>query len=566
MRAPAPGGVGEHSGGWWAASEPQATRRKKSTSFWSRTSIPITSAASRRRTESGSFPTPMFTSPRPKAIFGCRRKSLLRRRRMRSRSSRVRKPSRRRTSRPVNGTRSVALSQSSTACKSSRCMVTPRDIPAMNFRQRDKKFCFGVTSSMHSESNWSIPRSPRFSTSTRLRLRRRGINCCLSSRARMFSSRRRMRHCFLPWVACARTGVGIAGCRWYLPIDGTRTAKGGLTMRNRITAFALMTQIVAPTLLIIGVVAYAQQSSDQPVISLSTMSKLDHSQAGIYRTKIGKIDVIAVSDGTVGLGLTKELVRNAKPGEVERLLARHFEKSPLDASVNAFLIKYENKLVLIDAGSSELVGPTAGKLPQSLRAAGVPPESITDIFVTHIHPDHTGGLMNGNTKVFPNATINVNKREVDYWFNKSIAATAVEPQKTFFAQVDPKVKPYMDSGQLKTFEGATEFFPGFRAEPAYGHTAGLTVYILENGGEKVMFWGDVVNIALQVDDPDISLRFDSDAAAAAATRRKLLEDAARKGYIVAPDHLPFPGLGHIRKDGHAYTWVPVEYVNNAVEK
>jgi len=337
-------------------------------------------------------------------------------------------------------------------------------------------------------------------------------------------------------------------------------------MRNRITAFALMTQIVVPALLIIGVLAYAQQSSDKPVISLSTVSKLDRSQAGIYRTKIGKIDLIAVSDGTVGLGLTNELVQNAKPGEVQRLLARHFEKSPLDASINAFLIKYENKLLLIDAGATELVGPTAGKLPESLRAAGASPENITDVFITHIHPDHTGGLMNGNTKVFPNATIHINKREVDYWFNKSIAATSVEPQKTFFAQVDPKVKPDMDSGQLKTFEGATEFFQGFRSEPAYGHTAGLTVYILEDGGEKVMFWGDVVNIALQVDDPDISLRFDSDAAAAAATRRKLLEDAAQKGYIVAPDHLPFPGLGHIRKDGQAYTWVPIDYVNDAVEK
>src|SRR5437870_803647 len=260
-------------------------------------------------------------------------------------------------------------------------------------------------------------------------------------------------------------------------------------------------QIVAPILLVIGIAAYAQESSDKPIISLSTVSKLDRSQAGIYRTKIGKIDVIAVSDGTVGLGLTKELIQNAKPGEVERLLARHFQKSPLDASVNAFLIKYEDKLVLVDAGSSELVGPTAGKLPQSLRAAGAPPESITDVFVTHIHPDHTGGLMNGKTKVFPNATIHIDKREVDYWFNKSIAATAVEPQKAFFDQVDRKVKPYMDSGQLKTFEGAMEFFPGFRSEPAYGHTAGLTVYVLENRGEKAMFWGDV-NIALQVDNPD----------------------------------------------------------------
>src|SRR5437773_7917907 len=121
-------------------------------------------------------------------------------------------------------------------------------------------------------------------------------------------------------------------------------------------------QIVAPALLVVGIAAYAQQSADKPIISLSTVSKLDRSQPGIYRTKIGKIDVIAISDGTVGLGLTKELIQNARPGEVERLLARHFQKSPLDAFVNAFLIKYENRLVLIDAGSSELVGSTAGKL------------------------------------------------------------------------------------------------------------------------------------------------------------------------------------------------------------
>jgi hypothetical protein len=142
-------------------------------------------------------------------------------------------------------------------------------------------------------------------------------------------------------------------------------------------------QIVVLVLFVIGLGAYAQQTADKPVISLSTVSKLDRSQTGIYRKKVGKIDVIAGSDGTVGLGLTKELIQNAKPGEVEHLLARRFEKSPLDASVNAFLIKYENKRILIDAGSSELAGPTAGKLPQSLRAAGAPPENITDIFVTH---------------------------------------------------------------------------------------------------------------------------------------------------------------------------------------
>jgi len=71
---------------------------------------------------------------------------------------------------------------------------------------------------------------------------------------------------------------------------------------------------------------------------------------------------------------------------------------------------------------------------------------------------------------------------------------------------------------LKSREAIVKAFIFERhGEPAYGHTAGLTAYILENGGEKVMFWGDVVNIALQVDNPAISLRFDSDAAAAAVT-------------------------------------------------
>src|SRR5260370_16824964 len=84
-------------------------------------------------------------------------------------------------------------------------------------------------------------------------------------------------------------------------------------------------QIVASALLVIGLGAYAQQSSDSPVISLSTVSKLDRSQAGIYRTKIGKIDVIAVSDGTVGLGLTKELIQNPKPAQLNPLLSRPFK-------------------------------------------------------------------------------------------------------------------------------------------------------------------------------------------------------------------------------------------------
>src|SRR5713101_4553289 len=226
-----------------------------------------------------------------------------------------------------------------------------------------------------------------------------------------------------------------------------------------------------------GNASFAQTVTPSSTVTLSKNSKLVQSQAGFYRMTIGDINVTALSDGTVGLQILDGLLLNAKSREVQKLLAYNYQKSPIDASINAFLIRLDGKLILIDAGTAELVGPTANKLPDSLRAVGVKPEQITDIFLTHIHPDHSGGLMEGNRRVFPNATVHVDKREVDYWFDKAIAEKAAEPLKTFFSQVDAKVKPYLDSGQLKTFEGATQFFSGLRSQPSYGHTPGHSLYV-----------------------------------------------------------------------------------------
>src|SRR5882762_1916587 len=236
------------------------------------------------------------------------------------------------------------------------------------------------------------------------------------------------------------------------------------------STFVLIVGLVFSNSLIFSKASFAQTVSPKSTVTLSKNSKLVQSQAGFYRLTIGDINVTALSDGTVGLQILDGLLLNAKSGEIQKLLAYNCQKSPIDASINAFLIQLNGKLILIDAGSAELVGPTANKLPDSLRSVGVQPEQITDIFLTHIHPDHSGGLMEGNKKVFPNAIVHVDHREVDYWFDKAIAEKAVEPLKTFFSQVDAKIKPYLDSGRLQTFEGATEFFPGFRSQPAHGHT------------------------------------------------------------------------------------------------
>jgi glyoxylase-like metal-dependent hydrolase (beta-lactamase superfamily II) len=236
----------------------------------------------------------------------------------------------------------------------------------------------------------------------------------------------------------------------------------------------------------------------------------------------------------------------------------------VEASVNAFVILLGGRTILVDAGTGELFGAKLGKLPDSLRAAGVTAESVTDILITHIHPDHSGGLTVAGTKIFPNATIHVNKKELDFWSDKSTGEKYPEPTKTFFGQVAPTVGPYVTSGQVKAFEGATQILPGIRSLPAYGHTPGHTYYLLEDGGEKPAFWGDTIHAPdAQFEDPSITIEFDVDQKAAGARRQNAFADAAKNGYLVALDHMYFPGIGRLRKEKTGYRWIPVPYLNDS---
>src|SRR5450756_1759743 len=218
------------------------------------------------------------------------------------------------------------------------------------------------------------------------------------------------------------------------------------------------------------------------LVHAQNAAKLANSQSGYHRIMIGEIEVIALSDGTIPLD--SALLITDKRAEIATLLAKSFIKSPVDTSVNAFLIKAADKLILVDAGTAELFGPTLNKLPASLHNAGYEPEQITDILITHIHTDHTGGLMDGSRRVFPKAIVHVERKEVAYWMDPANKQKAPEGQKVFFDQAAVKFKPYVDSGQVKTFDGATELFPGIRSIPAPGHTPGHSLYSLESRGEK----------------------------------------------------------------------------------
>lgn len=282
---------------------------------------------------------------------------------------------------------------------------------------------------------------------------------------------------------------------------------------------------------------------------------------GYYRFHVGDFEVTALSDGTIKLPMIK-LLTNTKPENVMAALKRGYLKEVVETSVNGYLVNTGARLVLIDTGAAGLFGPTLGNLLNNLKASGYQPEQVDEIYITHMHPDHVGGLMQQSALAFPNATLRIEKNDTDFWLSEANMNAAPDGAKGFFQGAMASVKPYAGAGRLKTFQGNTELVPGVRAQSAFGHTPGHTVYVVESKGEKLMLWGDLMHVAaVQFEEPSVTIEFDSDSKAAAAERKKAYADAATNGYLVGVSHIAFPGVGHLRaaSTGEGYVWVPLNY-------
>jgi glyoxylase-like metal-dependent hydrolase (beta-lactamase superfamily II) len=275
---------------------------------------------------------------------------------------------------------------------------------------------------------------------------------------------------------------------------------------------------------------------------------------------VGDYEVTAVSDGTIPVPVDKVLT-NTTPGQVAALLARNYQSLPLEASINTFLINTGSKLILVDTGAGGILGPThGGRLVTNLRAAGYQPEQIDTVLLTHIHGDHSAGLVVDGKMTFPSAVVYVHEREKEYWLNAAEAGKATVDEKEGFAQAHAVLTPYIDAGRLKTFDGVARLFPGVATIPSPGHTPGHTFYSVESTGQKMVFWGDVVHVAeVQFPHPSITITYDRDSTAAAAQRARAFAEAARLGYWVAAPHISFPGIGHLRAEGKGYVWIPAPY-------
>jgi glyoxylase-like metal-dependent hydrolase (beta-lactamase superfamily II) len=280
---------------------------------------------------------------------------------------------------------------------------------------------------------------------------------------------------------------------------------------------------------------------------------------GYYRMMLGDFEVTALSDGTVALHVD-ELLTNIQPSRVKQALQRAGLVEPVETSVNGYLINTGSKLVLVDTGAAGLFGPTLGSLVANLKASGYQPEQVDEVYLTHMHPDHVGGLMAGDKLAFPNAAVRADQRDADYWLSQANLDKAPDNAKDFFRGAMASLKPYQDAGKFKPFDGDTELVPGIKAVAARGHTPGHAIYVIESKGQKLEFWGDLMHVAaVQFADPSVTIRFDVDSKAAAPQRKKAYANAARGGYYVAGAHLSFPGIGKLRAEGKGYVWLPANY-------
>lgn len=273
-----------------------------------------------------------------------------------------------------------------------------------------------------------------------------------------------------------------------------------------------------------------------------------------YRLMLGDYEVTVLWDGTTARQFDQIL---SKPAVIREVYARDHQSLPAAMSINTFLINTGSELVLIDSGGGSYVGERAGRLIANLRASGYRPEQIDAILLTHLHPDHFGGLVDGGSRAFANATVYVNKQDLDYWLGP---AAQVAARQKMSQQAHASVDPYAAAGKLRPFEGATVLFRGIRTLPAPGHTVGHTTYMVESKGQQLLLWGDIIHSAeTQFMDPQITIQFDMDAQAAIQTRTRTLVDSAGKGYMIGSAHITFPGLGHVGSDGQVYSWVQLPY-------
>ena len=259
--------------------------------------------------------------------------------------------------------------------------------------------------------------------------------------------------------------------------------------------------------------------------------------------QIGDYTVTAFSDGIfqttidVTVGVDKQMTQAISGKSLT---------DPVYLAVNAFLIEGRGIKALVDAGTGDSMGPELGKLPANLQGADIALDSITHVLLTHIHPDHSNGLIDPQGAAwFPKAEVVVQDVEYKFWVERDLSQADHDRQRGNMERARASFAPY---AKQTTRISDGEFLPGVIAQMAPGHTPGHSTWTIEGDGDSVMIWGDTIHMDfLQLQNPDIAFIFDADPQQAIASRKRLLDQTSADKTRIAGMHLDFPGFGFVKQ-------------------
>src|ERR1700737_607221 len=292
----------------------------------------------------------------------------------------------------------------------------------------------------------------------------------------------------------------------------------------------------------------------------------DKQAPSFYRYKVGDIQVNAVFDGSTTFDLADNFVLNAKKDEVNAALDKAFlPKDKMTLLFTPLAINTGGKTVVIDTGmgGGALAASKGanGQFATNLAAAGIDPKSVDMVVISHFHGDHVNGLLAADgTPAFPNAEVLVPATEWKFWMDDGEMSRAPggrmqglfkNNRNIFDAGLKKKVTPY---------EWGKEVAPGLLAVETAGHTPGHTSYVLSSGSGKVFIQSDVTNNPTPfASNPGWHAFFDQDGDMAEKTRRRVYDMVVAEKLQLQGYHYPFPGLGHIEKDGSGYRVIPAPW-------
>ncbi|WP_306152932.1 MBL fold metallo-hydrolase [Roseovarius sp. MMSF_3281] len=302
--------------------------------------------------------------------------------------------------------------------------------------------------------------------------------------------------------------------------------------------------------------AAAAPAFAMPVSARAELGAPEGGNPSHFKFSVGDARVTVVSDGyfrlpTSGLGV------NADPEEVQAFLKRHFLSPELGYShTNHLYVEVGDARVLVDVGSGNRFMENTGQLMGNLEAAGIDPYGITHVVITHAHPDHIWGIRDGfDEAILPDAEYFLGEAEHDFWMQDDLVNQVAPDMQQFVLGAVNSIE--VDGAEWTLVQDGHEVVPGLTMIDTPGHTPGHMSLRVDSGDQSLIAMGDAMTHAYtNFAHPEWYNNFDSDGEQTVATRKRLLDMCAEDRIAILGYHFPFPGVGHVQRDGDAYRFVP----------